>query len=538
MALVERSSSGTLKVRQRIPQHDSILHNYALYERQSLKSGSRVELSQIEMNDAGSLMAVVDLEGVISIWEDGENGWERLSSWRYRFDHGSRMVELPYSMDKIPPLHDPFNANLKPNIVLRWAHSKHGRYLAVAASNKRKVHIFGENEQDKIEQAAHFNMRRIVPLIRWHRKHSMASASNVTEMQFCPPHMEMELATATQTGVVVIHVLQNQRDITSWRPIMAIQVFPNQAINSLTWNRNPVHELAIMVASTNALDSKSDQRIAIFPRKNDPVTPEQNMHFDMDNQVSYVSFGPSNGLNESILAIGVGRRIFLHTFVITETPVSEKDGELVFPEEFNHDSEKTREPVPEAKKFNPVPSSSLPHAHSNLPLPIQRIRQTHPHSSASPRPVTGGHMGKNLIVGSIDSDSSPILPPQFFDGSHKDDRYIEDDRKEIDDDIEINNGPVEELRGHFDEGYEETTDEEKETETDMYKLLKWEFPRIAVFRENSAVKAIHWNTNPDGFTAEFCDGKLRSYKWAFGCVWIKSAELYPIPSSQIQYQVC
>ncbi|CAD5214341.1 unnamed protein product [Bursaphelenchus xylophilus] len=531
MALIETlpGAGGRIRMRQRTPKHDTLIQNYALYERHSLNSGSKVELSQIEMNDSGRLMAVADVEGVISIWEHTEHSWERQSSWRYRFDHHQpRIVELPDNPIKTPPYHDPFSATLRPKIVLRWAHSRHGRYLAVAASNKRRVHIFAENEKDRIEQAAHINMRRIVPLIRWHRKHSMASAANVTEMQFCPPHMDMELATATQTGVVVIHTLENQRDITSWRPIMAIQVFPNQTINSLTWNRNPVHELAILVASTNALDSRSDQRIAIFPRKNDPVTPEQNMHFDMDNHVSCVSFAPSNGLNESILAIGVGRRIFLHTFVIAETAVGEKDGELVFPEDFSDKKE------PEKRTQIPPPSSSLPQSHSNLPLPIQRIRQNHPpHSSASPRPVTGGHMGKNLIVGSVDSDSSPILPSQFFDGSHKDERFVCNDEsrhQENEDEIEQNNGPIEELRGHFDEGYEETTDEEKETDTDMYKLLRWEFPRIAVFRESSAVRSIHWNTNPDGFTAEFCDGKLRSYKWAFGCVWIKSAELYPMPS--------
>lgn len=64
--------------------------------------------------------------------------------------------------------------------------------------------------------------------------------------------------------MVVVHMLQDKDNIKSWRPIHAISVFHNQSINSLSWNQNPVHELPILIASTDDLKAPDGQHIAVF----------------------------------------------------------------------------------------------------------------------------------------------------------------------------------------------------------------------------------------------------------------------------------
>jgi hypothetical protein len=64
--------------------------------------------------------------------------------------------------------------------------------------------------------------------------------------------------------MVVVHMLQNKHNIKSWRAIHAISVFRNQQINSLSWNQNPVHELPILVASTDDMEARDGQQIAVF----------------------------------------------------------------------------------------------------------------------------------------------------------------------------------------------------------------------------------------------------------------------------------
>lgn len=310
------------------------------------------------------------------------------------------------------------------------------------------------------------------------------------------------------------------------------------------------------------------------------------MIFEVDNHVSCVSFSPSNGLNESTLAVGVGRRIFLYSFSVEEFPVMRAEGDEQGPMSGGSDfadsagagggtstgratssaisvlDERPRTSGQSTRSAGAQPNTStaLPQSQPNLPRNLSNVtagshhqlqhqqqlrhsatgsRDTQ-HHLASPRGqgghhhgagAGGGHMGKNLIVGSAkseaESESSPILPPMFLDGSLKDANNLLEEYGEQrfgtgtgaggGDLDEPANGPVEELRGHFDEGFEETTDEEEEVDArDVHKVTVWNLKWVAVFREPSAVRSIHWNVNPDGFTAEFCDGKLRSYKCEFG----------------------
>lgn len=52
--------------------------------------------------------------------------------------------------------------------------------------------------------------------------------------------------------------------------------------------------------------------------------PETNMCFENVNQVSCVSFAPSNGLNDSLLAVASGRRITLYLMNVEEFQVPEQ----------------------------------------------------------------------------------------------------------------------------------------------------------------------------------------------------------------------
>ncbi|KAI6174603.1 hypothetical protein M3Y97_01008900 [Aphelenchoides bicaudatus] len=273
-------------------------------------SSDSIQVKDIESDYTGKYLAIVDYDGTVSIWEYMEDKWVEQTVLRYRdlkfFRQEQRLFMRCDALVNV----------MRPTVIARWSHGP-GRYLAVASNTASKAHVFGEHTEPPSPSSNE------VPS-GWHRKHTMASAGPITEMRFSPPHVEFTLATATITGMVIIHMLQDKNDIRSWRPIHAISVFRDQSINSLSWNRNPVHELPIIIASTDDIDAEEGQQVAVFAINSASVRPEVNMCFEKTSHVSCVAFAPSSGLNDSLLAVASGRKISLYLMNVEEFQVPDQ----------------------------------------------------------------------------------------------------------------------------------------------------------------------------------------------------------------------
>ncbi|KAI6171739.1 hypothetical protein M3Y98_00895700 [Aphelenchoides besseyi] len=402
-----------------------LIFSRAAYVEETIGRGNS-QVRSIEVDATGTLCALVDVCGTISIYERKEK-WEKVASWRFK------NLDTPKSARRSGANHHPISTTLRPKILVRFS-NLHARLLAIGTTNRAKIHVFGETLRSKNQ---------------WERKTTMSSADLITEMRFSPAHLEFSLVTGTCSGWIVVHQMFDPTNPKTWRPIHAISVFRDQPISSLSWNQNPVHELPIIVASTNGLTAAPNRRIAVFAINSPSVRPETNMCFESTSVVSCVAFAPSIGLNDSLLAVACGRRICLYLMNVEEFQVDRSES----------------------------PSDS--ECESSTPS----VDETTPTLS---------------YISSWASDSSPIIPANFF---SVDAREQEIDRDSTDD------------------------EEEEEEPEDGRRALMWNVRWVTVFRESSIVKSIHWGRSQDSFSAQFADGTVRSYKWSFGSVWTKSSEI-------------
>jgi hypothetical protein len=119
---------------------DELLDDVFVAYDNNFVSASSSTIKDIEVDDTGKLLAFVEFDGTIAIWECIEEVWTKQDTWRYK---------LPKKQHPKPPKsgqHDALVSVLRPNIIARWSHG-HGRYLAVASDVSRKAHIFGENSK-------------------------------------------------------------------------------------------------------------------------------------------------------------------------------------------------------------------------------------------------------------------------------------------------------------------------------------------------------------------------------------------------------
>jgi WD40 repeat protein len=97
-------------------------------------------IKSIESDDSGKLLALVEYDGSISIWECKDEDWRRTAAWKYKPPR-----QLEYKSAKMGP-NGPLSSNDSINVIARWCHSS-GRYLGVASNVSNKVHLFGENSK-------------------------------------------------------------------------------------------------------------------------------------------------------------------------------------------------------------------------------------------------------------------------------------------------------------------------------------------------------------------------------------------------------
>lgn len=95
-------------------------------------------IKSIKSDDSGNLLALIEYDGTISIWECIDEDWRRTATWKYK-----RPKSLQFKSAKVGP-NAPLSSNDCINVIARWCHSSE-RYLGIASNVSHKVHLFGEN---------------------------------------------------------------------------------------------------------------------------------------------------------------------------------------------------------------------------------------------------------------------------------------------------------------------------------------------------------------------------------------------------------
>ncbi|KAI6220963.1 hypothetical protein M3Y99_01574500 [Aphelenchoides fujianensis] len=446
------------------------------YETLRIGRGRR-SVAVVELNSNCDLMAVVEHDGTISVLENVEDRWARQATWKFKD------LLRPKSNRRFAH-HRPIVSGMRPKLTARWSLS-HARLLAIGASNRARVHVFGENTQTPVTN------RSDAPY-RWTRVNSMPSAGNVTDIRFSPPHLEFSMVSATDDGVIVVHMLADVKRPETWTATHVIRVFAGQPISSLTWNLNPVHELPILVAATDGLTAKDGERIAVFAVNSPTVNVEMNCCFETNNVVHCVSFGPSVGLNQSFLIVAVGRRLCLYSMDVQEfhlpdghSPSVTSDGET---EEANGASETA------SVRSN---SSAATSAAINIEGESVEVNAAHLPPVVHERVLVRARTDRPFCPPTSSTTRAATVRTRTACG-----RLIS---KNSDRDSQKDDG-------------DSTEDEEEEQEPPdpARRALMWNVRQVAIFRERSAVRRVHWGRNPDHFTAEFVDGRMRSYKCEWG----------------------
>jgi WD40 repeat protein len=119
-------------------EDDLINGVYVAYEN-IFVAESNSPIKYIECDNTGKLLAFVEYDGTISIWDYSNEEWKRQATWKYR---GPRKPNY-----KPPKLNqqEPLVSTYRTDVIARWC--GHGRYLGIASNVSRKVHLFGENSR-------------------------------------------------------------------------------------------------------------------------------------------------------------------------------------------------------------------------------------------------------------------------------------------------------------------------------------------------------------------------------------------------------
>ena len=213
---------------------------------------------------------------------------------------------------------------------------------------------------------------------------------------------------------------------------------------------------------------------------------ETNMCFEQINQVTCVSFAPSNGLNESLLAVAAGRKISLYLMTVEEFQV---------PEQF---SPSIASDTDDYQNNIEIGSDSFVGSANTILSSIQIDR--------TPEQSTPGSMSNenNNTASTLSSDYSPLLPKDFFQSN-----YIKSDNGSLED---FRPFAYHDIVSDYEDGNSSDEEEMEQEPSHSRKALMWNIKWTTVFRENCAVKRIQWGRNPDNFVAHLIDGTVQGYK--------------------------
>uniref|UniRef100_A0A915CZG1 Nucleoporin SEH1 n=1 Tax=Ditylenchus dipsaci TaxID=166011 RepID=A0A915CZG1_9BILA len=143
------------------------------------------------------------------------------------------------------------------------------------------------------------------------------SSASITDIQFCPHYLGLRLAGCTSSGKIIVWEAEDIMDLENWNMTFSFEVNDSSyRLSSLTWSTNRFN-MPLIIASSDDADAAPTAKVSVVKFYNNmsayKVTKDK---FEFEEQVNFVSFGPSIGLTYHKLAIAVGPAIYIYNLQV------------------------------------------------------------------------------------------------------------------------------------------------------------------------------------------------------------------------------
>ncbi|CAK5078254.1 unnamed protein product [Meloidogyne enterolobii] len=223
----------------------------------------------------------------------------------------------------------------------RFAHPEFGQVLATCSFDNT-IQIFDKDAVDVMDarssmSASDFSNGWVCRTVL------RQSTSSITDIQFAPHYLGLQLAACTSSGRLVIYEAEDIMALDNWNVLVDNEICQHR-LCSLSWSRSRFDPPYIALASDDA-DAPAEEKVFLFRVVNTGIFParvisstrstptEKQQHqkskdykFLFEDPVSMLAFGPSCGLGIHKLAIAVGTRLLIYQLQLTMTEDHNQEG--------------------------------------------------------------------------------------------------------------------------------------------------------------------------------------------------------------------
>nr|CAD2136388.1 unnamed protein product [Meloidogyne enterolobii] len=271
-------------------------------------------IHHVEFDFYGKRVVTVSSDKLVCIWDKEVHGnWKRSASWK---KHGGAVWKA------------------------RFAHPEFGQVLATCSFDNT-IQIFDKDAVDVMDarssmSASDFSNGWVCRTVL------RQSTSSITDIQFAPHYLGLQLAACTSSGRLVIYEAEDIMALDNWNVLVDNEICQHR-LCSLSWSRSRFDPPYIALASDDA-DAPAEEKVflfrvvntGIFPARvisstsSTPVEKQQQKSKDykflFEDPVSMLAFGPSCGLGIHKLAIAVGTRLLIYQLQLTMTEDHNQEG--------------------------------------------------------------------------------------------------------------------------------------------------------------------------------------------------------------------
>nr|CAD2202224.1 unnamed protein product [Meloidogyne enterolobii]CAD2204218.1 unnamed protein product [Meloidogyne enterolobii] len=270
-------------------------------------------IHHVEFDFYGKRVVTVSSDKLVCIWDKEVHGnWKRSASWK---KHGGAVWKA------------------------RFAHPEFGQVLATCSFDNT-IQIFDKDAVDVMDarssmSASDFSNGWVCRTVL------RQSTSSITDIQFAPHYLGLQLAACTSSGRLVIYEAEDIMALDNWNVLVDNEICQHR-LCSLSWSRSRFDPPYIALASDDA-DAPAEEKVflfrvvntGIFPARvisstsSTPVEKQQQKSKDykflFEDPVSMLAFGP--WIHK--LAIAVGTRLLIYQLQLTMTEEHNQEGSTV-----------------------------------------------------------------------------------------------------------------------------------------------------------------------------------------------------------------
>ena len=263
-------------------------------------------IHHVEFDFYGQRVVTVSSDKMVCIWDrDAQGNWRKSASWK---KHGGAVWKA------------------------RFAYPGYGQVLATCSFDNA-IQIFDKDAAETLDSRSVGSADTSNGWVC--RAVLRQSTASITDIQFAPHYLGLQLAACTSSGRVIIYEAEDIMALDNWNVLFDDVLSPHR-LSSLSWSTNRFDPPFIAVSSDD-VDASPDEKLYIFRVNVNSRFIRSQLHFgnnsrreefhQFKDQVSMVSFGPSCGLAAHKLAVAVGVKIFVYQLMSAAGDNNNGEGE-------------------------------------------------------------------------------------------------------------------------------------------------------------------------------------------------------------------